>query len=297
MAKHKTVQVQMTIGEMLESGASDLSNLREEMESWRDGMEEKLSATQKYEDVSAAAEALSGTDGLEDTASNIADQLTLLAEGREEVKPCSVHQMGSACDVCGWNGVGQLNPNARVRIEEKVHTLGSDPGLMFVGRIARDGTCYCFPNPERKRARTDSAGLAIYPTEEEARNALLVARAQLIAKYPPVMPPLRKAVTPLAPLDGAAELVARQFKITTLQAYKGKALSRTTRCNEAVSMAREGISQLEAWLDEQDGGAGGIEEQGLDEEHQGAIEEIRSAIEEYNGVLDEAEGVEFPGMY
>lgn len=41
---------------------SELGSLKEEMESWRDNIQEKFSQTQKYEDVSAACEALDGID-------------------------------------------------------------------------------------------------------------------------------------------------------------------------------------------------------------------------------------------
>lgn len=296
MAKHKTVQIEKTIGEMLNDSAIELNALREEMESWRDGMEDKLSATDKFELVSTAADELSETDALEDIASRIEENMTLLAEGREEVKPCVSHVIGTPCLVCGWDGVGVADKRAAVRIDTRLHGLGSDLGLLLVGQLVSSGTCFCIPNPSRKRERNDQAGIKIFDSEAEARMALVRTHDQLTAKYPPIAPKLRAAVTALAPLEGADKRLAGKIVFTAAQAYKGKHLSRATRCSAAVGEARRALETLTAWLDEQDGGDGG-EAQELSEEHQSIIDDIRNDISGYEGVIDSCEGVDFPGMY
>lgn len=297
MAKHKTVQIEKTIGEMLNDAASELNALREEMESWRDGMEDKLSATQKFEDVSSAADELSETDALEDIASRIEENLTLLAEGRAVVISCDVHTIGLYCAQCGWNGVGQPDTRAHVTIEKALRPLGSDRGLLVIGRIGRTvGTYFCIPNPEHKRESNDHGDVKIFADQAEARMALVRTQDQLAAKYPPIAPKLRAAVTALAPLEGADKRLAGKIVFTAAQAYKGKHLSRATRCSAAVGEARTALEALTAWLDEQDGGDGG-EAQELSEEHQSIIDDIRNDISEYEGVIDSCEGVDFPGMY
>ena len=77
---------------------SELESLKEEMESWRDNIEEKFSQTQKYEEVSEAAETLGnidlsefegkeydGKDDFEDSHKADADMIDAAAEELESV--------------------------------------------------------------------------------------------------------------------------------------------------------------------------------------------------------------------
>lgn len=50
------------VTDAIENGLSELQELRDEMQSWRDGMEDKLSHTDKYQQVSDACDALDSSD-------------------------------------------------------------------------------------------------------------------------------------------------------------------------------------------------------------------------------------------
>lgn len=67
MAKRKIVKIEATIPEAFENARGEVDCLMEEMNEWRDNMEEKLSHTDKYEQVSECA------DALENISSNLSD--------------------------------------------------------------------------------------------------------------------------------------------------------------------------------------------------------------------------------
>lgn len=58
MAKRKTIRRETSLDGAVADGISECESLRDEMTEWRDNLEEKLSATQKYSDVSECADAL-----------------------------------------------------------------------------------------------------------------------------------------------------------------------------------------------------------------------------------------------
>jgi uncharacterized protein Yka (UPF0111/DUF47 family) len=59
---YKTKPVTKKIGEALEAANAELDTLKEEFESWRDGMEESFGQTDKFSTVSEAADAIEGID-------------------------------------------------------------------------------------------------------------------------------------------------------------------------------------------------------------------------------------------
>lgn len=66
---YKTIQVKTTIESAIDEAFSEFESLCEEMTEWRDNMEEKLSQTEKYQQVSDAADLLENVqrpDGLPD---------------------------------------------------------------------------------------------------------------------------------------------------------------------------------------------------------------------------------------
>lgn len=54
----KTIEHKATIAGAIGNAISEVENLRDEMTEWKDNLEEKFSATEKYERVSEAADAL-----------------------------------------------------------------------------------------------------------------------------------------------------------------------------------------------------------------------------------------------
>lgn len=70
MSRHKQQREQTTIGDAISTAFTELELLAEEMREWADNMEEKLSHTERYEQVSEAADTLENlsepdADGLE----------------------------------------------------------------------------------------------------------------------------------------------------------------------------------------------------------------------------------------
>lgn len=300
----KRVAVQEKAIEVLANAATDLQALQEELESWRDNMPEGLQGSDKYEQVSDAADALSQASDLNDSANTIEEQVDLLAEGREEVVPCVAHAIGTPCETCGWNGEAAVSKQARsIEIgawlnEGKPGPHVNAPELTVIGRIGRiGGNAYTYGTPSKQTERNlILAQLRNFPTEAEAVAAFEAAAEAIRAKYPPVAPPLRKAVTPIAALPGADVLRDLTIDVLPLRARA----SRSDRCDHALGTARAAIDVLETKVDELNGGARDEKEPGeseLSPEHAQALDEIKSALEEYERVLDEIEGVEFPGMY
>lgn len=70
---------------------------------------------------------------------------------------------------------------------------------------------------------------------------------------------------------------------------KGRATSRSVRCENAASYARAAIDSVREWCDEAEGQA----EPPSDD----VLTELREWCDEVEGHVDEAEAVEFPGMY
>lgn len=68
---YKTVVLEMTIEGAVSDAFSDLESLRDEMTDWRDAMEDKLSHTDKYSQVSDTADALDVVDNTIDVPAEI----------------------------------------------------------------------------------------------------------------------------------------------------------------------------------------------------------------------------------
>lgn len=83
---YKNVEETMTVGDAIERANSERESLAEEMRSWCDNMEEKFSATARFEAASAAADALEGIDEVD--CGNLDDD-----SSGEEIR---VHQSVSA---------------------------------------------------------------------------------------------------------------------------------------------------------------------------------------------------------
>jgi hypothetical protein len=236
MAKHKTVTVKTTIEAALRDGASEIASLTEEMGSWRDGMEEKLSSTSKYDQVSDAADTLEGAD-IESLVDALCDALSEAQTGRKATAGCPEHVIGTPCPVCKWAGVAA-----------------------------------------------------------------------------PKIPSRRFEVTAVSPLFEDRDVLSESFATTEIQAYKGKSLSRATRCEEACGLIRQACDLVASALDDVESALDTAEEGTKDgaapltdeereaaeterEEQRDRVSTLRDAVTEITDALDEIEGVEFPGMY
>jgi hypothetical protein len=100
------VTIELTVEDALSGTSSDIEELRDEMESWRDNLEEHFSSTEKYERVSDAASALEDLD-VENRTSALVEALELASDGKAARSACAPHVVGAPCERCGWNGHGK----------------------------------------------------------------------------------------------------------------------------------------------------------------------------------------------
>lgn len=87
MSKVKYTQTSLDIASAIENGYGELRELRDEMTSWRDNLEERLSHTEKYERVSEVADALDSVADNEHDVPDGLDSITALVnQGRKSSK-------------------------------------------------------------------------------------------------------------------------------------------------------------------------------------------------------------------
>lgn len=190
--KHKVVTVETDLAGALAAG-SDVEELKDEMESWRDNMADRFSSTEKYDRVDEAANALADLDA-DRKVDDLVDALGLAADGKAEVPGCPQHVPGRKCRRCRWNGKEKTRGRVRkiVRhdpplVEESMTetTLnGSDKGKVRTYRIeiyaTVDGSERYSSLVGHTRATTERRLAAI--ERENEWNAILVVPERLPAE-------------------------------------------------------------------------------------------------------------------
>jgi hypothetical protein len=301
MAKgKKVVSVECTIEDALGYGP-EISSLQEEMASWRDSMEEKLSHTEKYERVSEAADALENAE-LESRCDDLIDALRALSEGSPFVAGCPEHVVGRKCARCKWDGVAKKPHGHKQTIErfdppkEETSTWSSWPGggkgevkttrTEIVFGVIRHGNGSFSTYSIEKTSATEERIAEQRANFERAAALAEKENARLDTPYIPPRIEDRAEVFPIAALE---DILDRKVSYSELEAYKGKSLSRADRLGNATGAIRTAVEAVRAALDALPEGAVA--------EDDDRIDDVREKLDEVESALDEVEAVEFPGMY
>lgn len=287
--KGKMIRVEMTALEAIDQCACTIEELAEEMGSWRDGMEEKLSHTEKYERVSEAADALENSEvrSAVDSVESAIEEL----EGKPFKPGCPEHVLGQKCSRCGWNGVARkpsYEPELLLKkpIMESYRTGNGDRLVVAKVREGYGYRVYDVPKGaseaeiegERLRAKT-------YFDELHAKWVENNAPEKLIRSRLPDTPEL----LPLEELQGIGETKCAWQE---LQPYKGRSLSRADRLGEATQSGRAGLDSMREAVEKY------AEAHKGEEEEDERVVALREALDELEGAIEELEnGVDFPGMY
>lgn len=288
MAKGKHVKIETTVEDALSAAGSDVNDLKDEMESWRDSLEDKFSSTEKYERVSEAADGLENAD-LESRCEELVTALQELSEGSPFVAGCPEHVVGTPCPLvkkCDWKGKMHKRSDwgkqtvQRFDPPKKWH----DDELYF-GNVGNEYWCFKKSASAQTRAEVKTAFEAAAKKAEEENlridTPFVVAR---IADVPETFP--------VARLEALCEA---KVSYVEFQPYKGKGLSRADRLGNAITALQAAIEVLRQKLEEKTGSAEpAVEGDGPDDER---IGEVSTAIDEIENAIGELEGVEFPGMY
>jgi hypothetical protein len=305
MARHKTVVVKCSVQDAIESAGNEVAELAEEMVSWRDNLEDKLSHTDKYTQVNEAADALENAD-----LSSLADTLVQALEAAEEESEfrdgCREHVVGTPCGRCQWDGRPRHRPGWHsVVVFDPPQLSEKRPGQFWLGKIGG-----------KDRYADGYGGVPNVTTVLNFQAEVTRVRADNdrvgdVCDNIPARWPDSPAVKPL---PGLAEVTGKEITYTEAQAYKGKSLSRADRLDNALTGARYAIDEIKAALAAakhvetvQDAiagdadaiaAAGGGEELPIDESVEERLEAIEEALTEFEGAVDDLLGnVEFPGMY
>jgi len=269
--RHKSVAVVTSVEGILGDAPSEIDDLKEEMASWRDALEDKFSGTEKYERVSEAADTLENAD-LDTSCGALVDAIEKAAEGEEGVEACPEHVAGTPCPACAWDGV--LPTPAFERFDPpQLRRIAPHGEKLYVGRITKGHGI----------TRTST-----WFTDLEKFELVLASRQ--------APPPRRQAVVAVEPIAEFVELAARELKYTEAQAYKGKSLSRQDRLGNAAGALRLALDEVRGAV-ETFREAHKEDDADASTERSDLVDEIASAADELETALDDLDGVEFPGMY
>jgi len=270
MSSGKHVRVKSTVDDILSDGGSSFEDLRDEMDAWRDSLEDKFRSTEKYERVSEAADAL-GSAEVSQRCEALRDALELYGEGQEGQAACSTHVSGTACAACGWDGVPISEPY-KVRVEPR------DPPT----------TDYSNPNGPKIIATVRTARtLRHYHLGEER---VMAEELRRLEEIPPklTLPKMRLAKVHIDADERFAELLAKEVEYTEFQPYKGRSCSRSSRLGNATAAVLAAVEATRSLVDQMAESSTG---EAL------VLDEIGSALEELETAVAELDGIEFPGMY
>jgi len=258
----KSVTLKTCVEEILADVPMAIDELKEEMTSWRDALEDKFSGTEKYERVSEAADTLD--NDLETLCGTLRDALEKAAEGEEAVEACPEHAAGTPCPACRWNGVLPTVLFERFDPPQSRRIAGSRQ--LYVGQIVK------------------GSGKSSWFTDVARFEAALAART--------APPPRREAVVGVEPIAAFVDVLTREMTHVELQPYKGKSLSRQDRLGTATGLLHMAVDEARSAL-----AAHKEPPQTTSAEVVDRVDEIESAVDEVEMALDELDGVEFPGMY
>lgn len=287
MAKGKHIKVDTTVENALSLAGSEIGDLWNEMNDWRDSMEDKFSSTEKYERVSEAADTLENSE-LESRCEALAEAIRELSEGKPFVAGCPEHVVGTVClksAKCGWKGemfkhnswgkqtITRHSPPKTIKRAEKTAT--------YFGSIGNQIWYVDEPASSKDRASTLVAFDAA-AAEAEAEN-LCIDTPFIVARIPDE--------PEILPIEGLDDLLEAPVSYTEFQPYKGKSCSRADRLGNAITAAQAAIEVVRTKIETKS------KELPTSGEGSKRLEDVLEAVEEVENGIGELEGVEFPGMY
>ncbi len=286
MAQGKYVGVTSTVTSLISDAGSIVEELKDEMSEWRDNLEEKFSATEKYERVNEAADALENSD-VTGKAEELIEALEEATKGKPYKPGCAPHVVGTACAVCKWDGKAQKrsgNKQTAKLYDPPVDKRGNYEQAFsgkktylherYYGAVGCQVWCLDVKAPASEHAQV----------KQEAEEAVAKALAENALLNKPYVPDERKPVAEILPITSLLGLADAEVRYSEFQAYKGRSISRATRLSNATSGGKAAIEVVREALDAYDGA-------------DDRIDEITTALDEFESALDECENVDFPGMY
>lgn len=273
--------------EAIENGISEIESLQEEMSEWRDNMEDKLSSTQKYSDVTDCADSLeTGQDSLQSALEEVTEAIESL-EGKPFKAGCPEHVVGTPCERCKWDGEARIpsfEPTLDVYETPKKSPFSKDH--LFVCSIWHSQSC------------SSPFDVGVNATAEDIEEQVAEARERFSAEHAKwaadnaadkLIPHRLPDEPEELPLDALADISETKASWQDWTAYGHKSISRADRMSNATSAITAGIEALRSR----------IESFKADENTQAddRIDELESAIEEVESAISKLEGIEFPGMY
>jgi hypothetical protein len=289
MAKQgKWVKQEAGAVEAIENGISEIESLKDEMSEWRDNMEDKLSGTQKFEDVSQCADDLdTGHDGLQSALDELQEAITSL-EGSPFKAGCPEHVPGTPCKRCDWKGIVRkpsYEPTLEIHETPKlIKSLGG--GQLLVARLQISvWEVYYFTVDPGASAEEIAKDLAT-ARERFAKDHADWAADNAPDKLIPARLPDEPEVLPMDALDDISDTKATW---QDWSAYGRKSISRADRLSNASSAVTAGLEAIRERC----------ESYNTDDstESDERVDAVLSVLEDLESALGELEGVEFPGMY
>lgn len=289
MARHKIVTTTATVMEALDQAQCEVEALMEEMTSWRDGMEEKLSHTDKYERVSEAADTLENAD-LDNAIASVETAIAELA-GHPAKAGCKFHILGTPCRRCGWKGKPrqQFLPKPVREVYDPPIKIEGWPGLV----VAKVEYGRNLSNRELFRDAPGGVWTAEGElTQEQIDAKLREARNCWMEKVREYRESVHDSIPQTLPDEPAVEGVEALVGIGETQASwqqyrpsRSRSLSRADRLSDAVSAATAAVEAMHDKLGEPVDG------------EDDRVSDLREAIDEVSNAIESLDGIEFPGMY
>jgi recombinational DNA repair protein RecR len=267
----------------IESGAQEITDLVEEMQSWYDNLPENLQGSERGERIEEAASTLEGCDA-ESKKDELVEAIEAAREGTAEVQGCPEHVEGVKCAVCKWDG-------RAARQQLPVLVIVDQPQAKRWNEYAEWFTTVAFCSVPGSSISSSFMAKGESPTEEEleatrqrARAAHAEAVAEVEAQNAKTVLGRRRSHEPaVPPLEGFEEAIGA-LMVTLLTG--GRRPSRRDRLDDATCAIRAGCEAIVGLVESNEAWA-------ADERGEAVIE----AANEMASVCDDGDGVEFPGMY
>jgi hypothetical protein len=274
--KGKTTSYTESAVDALSTAGCAASDLSDEMQSWRDNMQDKLSHTEKFSLVEECCDALENAE-MTERCERVEELLGALSDGSPEKPACAEHVRGSRCPNaarCGWEGAPKR--------PHEMTVVRFDPPREIVGK-------------RRVAVRVGKVGYSLYDVgdEEKFEAAAKLADARFerfaaSASIPPVNGTYEPAV---APIDAFSEEHLPKVVYTQFSGYKHT--SRADRLGNAIGAAQAALDVLRNVID----GLSPEDRAACDNDDDSRLQDLIDALDEIEQAISDIEGVEFPGMF
>ena len=282
----------------LESAASELVDLAEEMSEWASNMSNaNMDHMDKFQAVEECAETLNSAE-LGPLAETLSEKLNEAVEGEDGNAACPAHEWGVPCSNCGWDGNATklivVDP-ANYRVWKSYDEKAQLPMRITVGRLVRVNKTRVYGSSDEITKFNAAWEAGDVPPEGAIERAIermapRQAKEEALLRQKPA-PAGLSFVAQRAPLTQLGELLAGKVEWSEFHAYGKKPTSRSDRFGNAMAAAQAARVAI----------GSALELLTFDDEESPEaelVDEIREAFGELEEAIAELEGgVEFPGMY